>query len=367
LDDTHPEDLAMHRIAVLAVPPATTFDLSIPELVFGTVLVDDRPAYQVRIGAAEAGPVEAYGSLRVQVPHGLEIVDDADTVIVTGTGARGDADPRVLAALRRAAGAGARIASICTGAFVLAQAGLLDGRRATTYWQYSAELAREFPAVEVVGDVLFVDEGQVLTSAGLAAGMDLCLHLVRADHGAAVANAAARLTVVSPARHGGQAQRLDPPLPQTGAFSLAETRAWALERLDRQLPLRDLAAHAHTSVRTLSRRFQAETGLTPLQWLLEQRVDRARELLEVTDLPVDQVARRSGLGSADSLRHHLIRRVQLTPTAYRLNARRSRTPPGRTAAGRQEDGGEGVEGRQAATGRVTAAPQSGTTSACFST
>ncbi|MEU3459539.1 helix-turn-helix domain-containing protein [Streptomyces sp. NPDC006733] len=316
----------MHRVAVLAVPPVTTFDLSIPELVFGAALVAGGPAYEVRVGTAEPGLVDAYGSLRVQLAHGLEIVGDADTVIVTGTGARHDADPRVLAALRAAAAAGSRIASICTGAFVLAQAGLLDGRRATTYWPFSAELAERFPTVDVVGDVLFVDDGPILTSAGLAAGMDLCLHLIRADHGAAVANAVARLAVVSPARHGGQAQRLDAPLPQAGAFSLAETRAWALDRLDQSLTLADLAAHAHTSVRTLSRRFQAETGLTPLQWLLEQRVDRARELLEVTDLPVDRIAEDSGLGSADSLRHHLVRRVRLTPTAYRARSRRGAEP-----------------------------------------
>ncbi|TDU05806.1 AraC family transcriptional regulator with amidase-like domain [Streptomyces sp. 846.5] len=318
----------MHRVAVLAVPPATTFDLSIPELVFGTALVGGEPAYQVLTCTPEPGPVEAYGGLQISVAHGLEVVDGADTVIVTGTGARSDADPRVLTALRRAAAAGSRIASICTGAFVLAQAGLLDGRRATTYWPFSAELAERFPAVDVVGDVLFVDDGEVLTSAGLAAGMDLCLHLVRADHGAAVAGAVARLAVVSPARYGDQAQVTAVPLPATGAFSLAETRAWALGRLDRPLALDDLAAHAHTSVRTLTRRFQAETGLTPLRWLLDQRVDRARELLELTDLPVDLVAERSGLGSADSLRHHLLRRVGLTPTAYRRRFPGPRTLPG---------------------------------------
>ncbi|MER7755361.1 helix-turn-helix domain-containing protein [Kitasatospora sp. NPDC097643] len=312
----------MHRVAVLAVPPATAFDLAIPELVFGAARVADAPAYEVRVCTPEPGLVETLGSLQVGVPYGLEIVAEADTVLVTGTGARSDADPRVLAALRGAAAAGTRIASICTGAFVLAQAGLLDGRRATTYWPYSAELAERFPRVDVVGDVLFVDEGQVSTAAGLAAGMDLCLHLVRADHGAAVANAVARLTLVSPARLGEQAQTVPAPVTPPGEFSLAATRAWALHRLDRPLALGDLAAHAHTSVRTLTRRFQAETGLTPLQWLLQQRVDRARELLETTDLPVDQVAERSGLGSADSLRQHLVRRVRLTPTAYRAQWRR---------------------------------------------
>ncbi|MFF2148807.1 GlxA family transcriptional regulator [Kitasatospora sp. NPDC058190] len=311
----------MHRVAVLVVPPATAFDLSIPELVFGAVQVDDAPGYEVRVGTSEPGLVETLGSLQVSIPHGLDIVDTADTVIVTGTGARSDADPRVLDAVRRAAATGSRIASICTGAFVLAQAGLLDGRRATTYWPFSGELVARFPEVDVVGDVLFVEDGHVFTAAGLAAGMDLCLHLIRSDHGAAVANAAARLTLLAPTRIGDQTQTVTSPVPSTRAFSLAETRAWAMDRLDEPLTLADLAEHAHTSVRTLTRRFQAETGLTALQWLLHQRVDRARELLETTTLPVDQVAERSGLGSPDSLRQHLLRRVQLTPTAYRAQWR----------------------------------------------
>ncbi|MFJ9420393.1 GlxA family transcriptional regulator [Streptomyces sp. NPDC101227] len=332
----------MHRIAVLAVPPATTFDLAIPELVFGAAQVKGVAAYEVRIGTPEPGLVEAYGALQVAVPHGLEVVDGADTVIVTGTGARQDADPRVLAALRRAAAAGSRIVSICTGAFVLAQAGLLDGRRATTYWPFSAELAERFPEVDVVGDVLFVDEGPVLTSAGLTAGMDLCLHLVRADHGAAVANAVARLALVSPSRFGGQAQVVAAPVSAADAFSMARTRAWALERLAEPLSLGDLAAHAHTSVRTLTRRFQAETGRTPLQWLLEERVHRARELLECTDLAVERVAELSGLGSADSLRLHLVRRVGLTPTAYRRRF---------GCGGEALKGGEGLQADGAVAGR----------------
>ncbi|WP_042448034.1 GlxA family transcriptional regulator [Streptacidiphilus jiangxiensis] len=307
----------MHRVAVLALPPATAFDLSIPELVFGAAELDDGPGYDVRVGTPDPGLVDTLGSLQISIPHGLDVVDAADTVIVTGTGARADADARVLAALNRAASAGARIVSICTGAFVLAQAGLLDGRRATTFWPFSAELSDRFPLVNVVGDVLFVEDGPVSTSAGLAAGVDLCLHLIRSDYGAAVANNVARLTLLAPTRIGDQTQRVAAPVPSSRAFSLAETRAWALERLDEPLTLGALAEHAHTSVRTLTRRFQAETGLTPLQWVLQQRVDRARELLETTDLPVDRVAERSGLGSSDSLRQHLLRRVQLTPTAYR--------------------------------------------------
>ena len=248
---------------------------------------------------------------------GLDVIADADTVLVTGTGNRLAADTRVLAALRDAAGSGKRIASICTGAFVLAQAGLLDGRSATTYWLHSAEFRSRFPAVDLRPDVLFVEDGRLLTSAGLAAGIDLCLHMVRSDYGAAAANSVARLAVVAPVRPGGQAQFIDSPLPPENGSSLTPTRAWAADRLHEPLTLADLAAHAHTSIRTLTRRFHAETGLSPLQWLLHQRVDRARELLETTSLSVAEVAIRTGLGTPDSLRQHLRNRIGLTPSAYR--------------------------------------------------
>ncbi|MFD7985322.1 GlxA family transcriptional regulator [Kitasatospora indigofera] len=317
----------MHRIAVVAVAPVTAFDLSIPELVFGAAEVAGRPAYEVLVCAPEPGPVETTGSLRVVVPHGLEVLAGADTVMVTGSGSRAEADPRVLAALRAAAGRGARIASICTGAFVLAQAGLLDGRSATTYWVQAGALGHRFPSVRVLPDVLFVEDGPVLTSAGLTAGIDLCLHMVRADHGAAVANAVARLTVVSAVRHGGQEQSVGRPVAAAHGSSLAATRGWALDRLDRPLSSAELAAHAGVSVRTLHRRFLAEAGVSPLQWLLTQRIERARELLESTDLSVEQVAGRSGLGGADSLRRHLVQRVGLTPRAYRAKFAR----PGRRA------------------------------------
>ena len=307
----------MHRITVIAVPPVTTFDLSIPELIFSGVQVDGAPAYDIRVCTAEPGVLPSNGSYDVVVHHGLEAVAGADTVMVTGGAGREDVPPAVLDALRGAAGAGRRVASICTGAFVLAQAGLLEGRRATTYWAKSDTFRRRHPNVQLEPDVLFVEDGPVLTSAGLAAGIDLCLHIVRSDHGAATANAVARLAVVAPVRPGGQAQFIETPLPAETGVSLAATRAWALQRLDEPVTLVDLARHAHNSVRTLTRRFRAETGLSPLQWLLHQRIDRARELLESTELPVDLVAARSGLGSADSMRHHLVRRVGLTPTAYR--------------------------------------------------
>ena len=307
----------MHRIAVLAVAPVATFDLSIPELVFGSAEAGGAPAYEVLICTLVPGPVDSTGSLRVLVPHGLEVLERADTVLVAGSGSRADADPRVLAALRASAGRGARIASICTGAFVLAQAGLLDGRSATTYWVQAGALAHRYPAVRVLPDVLFVEDGPVLTSAGLTAGIDLCLHMVRSDHGAAVANAVARLTVVSAVRHGGQGQAVQAPVAAADGSSLAATRGWALGRLHEPVSLAELAAHAGVGVRTLNRRFLAETGVSPLQWLLVQRIERARELLESTALSAEQVARRSGFGGGDSLRRHLLRRTGMTPRAYR--------------------------------------------------
>ncbi|MCX5196722.1 helix-turn-helix domain-containing protein [Streptomyces sp. NBC_00249] len=309
-----------HRVAVIAVPPVTTFDLSIPEVVFGATDVGEEPAYEVTVCAPVPGVVKAAIGIDIVVTHGLEAVERADTVMVTGTGSRISADPRVLDALRKAAAEGRRITSICTGAFVLAQAGLLDARRATTFWTMSEEFRRLFPEVDLVPGVLFVEDGRVLTSAGLSAGIDLCLHMVRCDYGSAVANATARLVVAAPVRPGGQAQFIETPLPPERGTALAATRAWALARLDEPTTLAELARHAGLSVRTLTRRFRSETGLSPLQWLLHQRLDRAREILETTTLPMDQVAARSGLGTADSLRTHLLRRTGLTPTAYRAAA-----------------------------------------------
>jgi transcriptional regulator GlxA family with amidase domain len=309
----------MHRIGVIAVPPVTAFDLVIPELVFTAVEVGDAPAYDVIVCAVEPGVLESTGSVRLVVDRGLDALGDVDTVIVTGSGRRSGFDPRILEGLRAAVAAGRRVASICTGAFALASAGVLDGRPATTYWPYTDELTRRFPRVDVQPSVLYTEDGNVLTSAGVAAGIDLCLQMIRADHGAAVANHTARLAVVAPVRHGGQRQFIESPLPPEHGASLAATRAWVLERLADEVTLTDLAAHAHTSVRNLTRRFHAETGMSPLQWLLHQRVNRARELLESTTLSMDLVARRSGLGSAESLRQHFLKRVGLAPSAYRAS------------------------------------------------
>lgn len=307
----------MHRIAVVAVPPVGAFELSIPDLLFGGVQIDGRAAYAVGTCTPVPGPVATRGGFDVIVTGSLEMIGAADTVLVTGTGARDDIAPELVSALQDAGRRGARIASICTGAFVLAEAGLLDGRCATTHWRYAAEFAQRYPRVRVRPEVLFVEDGSVVTSAGLAAGIDLCLHIIRTDHGAAVANTVARLAVVAPVRPGGQAQFLTAAVPSTAPTSLSQTRAWALTKIQEKLTLADLADHANVSIRTLNRRFRDETGLSPLQWLLQLRIDRARELLEATDLPVAVIAHRSGLGSVDSLRDHFVHKTGLTPSAYR--------------------------------------------------
>ena len=212
---------------------------------------------------------------------------------------------------------GTRLVSICTGAFVLAAAGLLDGRPATTHWKFADAMRRLYPEVRVDENVLFVDDGDVLTSAGLAAGIDLCLHIIRLDHGAQVANAVARYCVVPPWREGGQAQFIDRQVPEPDHYSTAATREWALRHLDEELTVQRLARHAKMSPRTFNRRFREETGQSPGMWVRRRRIDRARELLESRDLPVDEVARLSGLGSGGNLRHHLRRGVGMSPSSYR--------------------------------------------------
>jgi transcriptional regulator GlxA family with amidase domain len=327
----HPEVLAMpvplapHRVAVIAPSPVSMFNLAMPEMLFGKVEVDGGPGYDVTVCTAEPGPLPTTGGLDLYVPHGLDAVREADTVVVAGTGAPFEPDPRIVAALRQAAADGRRIASICTGAFQLAEADLLHGRRATTYWAHAEEMRKRYPRVDLRGDVLYVEDGQFLTSSGYAAGIDLCLHIIRTDYGAAVANEVARLALVAPVRPGGQTQFTQTPLPPERGTACADTRGWAMRNLDKPLTLTDLARHAGVSVRTLTRRFHAESGVSPLQWLLHQRVERAKELLETTRLSMDQVAAACGLGTADSLRAHLVRRTGLTPSAYRAQFSRHAT------------------------------------------
>src|SRR3954452_1539157 len=300
-----------HRVRAAALDTGRAFALATPAKVF-------RGPYRLEVCAARRGPVTTSTGFAIVADHGLEAIARADTVIVPGYGPVDRPPPdSVLEALRAAHERGARVVSICTGAFCLAHAGLLDGRRATTHWNYAAYLAERFPAVDVDPGVLYADEGDVLTSAGVAAGIDLCLHLVRRDHGAEVAARVARRMVVAPHRDGGQAQFIERPLGAEGDGSLETTRAWALERLREPLDVRAMAAHACVSERTFARRFRSETGTTPLQWLLGQRVLEARRLLERTDLPVEVVADRAGFGSAASLREHFARATATTPTAYR--------------------------------------------------
>lgn len=310
----------MHRIVVLAVPDVVVFDLAIALQVFGGP--EQAGRYAVTLAGPAPGPVAGREGVPVVASAGPEALAGADTVVVPGFAPR-DAPAPLVEALVGAAGRGARMVSICSGAFALAAAGLLDGRRATTHWHHAAELAVRFPAVRVDPDVLYVDEtgpedagGGVATSAGLAAGIDLCLHLLRRDHGADVAADAARRLVVAPHREGGQAQWLDRPLPPDGD-GLAATCAWAREHLGETLSVADLARHAGHAPRTFARRFRDQTGTTPLRWLTAQRVAQARRLLERTDLTVDDIARRVGLGTAANLRLLVARDTHTSPSAYR--------------------------------------------------
>ncbi|HEX8120274.1 MAG TPA: helix-turn-helix domain-containing protein [Solirubrobacteraceae bacterium] len=302
-----------HRVVALVFPGVVAFDLATPAQVFGHRV--ERRRYSFRVATPSPGEIPTSTGFSIVASHGLEALEEADTVVVPGHHDVARAWPQdALDALRAFDG---RIVSICTGAFVLAAAGLLDGRRATTHWNDAALLAELYPAVRVDPDVLYVEDGRILTSAGVAAGIDLCLHLVHHDHGAAVANAVARRIVVAPHRSGGQAQFVDRPLPPTADDGLERTRAWALERLGEPLSVAAMARHALMSERSFARRFRAETGTTPLRWLIEQRVAHARRLLERTDLPVEAVAAESGFGTAVGLREHFGRAVQTTPTAYR--------------------------------------------------
>jgi transcriptional regulator GlxA family with amidase domain len=302
-----------HRVAILVVDGVLPLDFGIPAHVFL-----ERPWLPYRTTVcAERPQVEVATGYSLVVPGTLADVRRADTVIVPGFLDHGRVfSDEILDALRHVYRRGRRVVSICTGAFVLAAAGLLDGLSATTHWRDIDELAERYPQVKVDRSVLYVDNGQVLTSAGVASGIDLCLHVVRRDLGAATANRLARVIVAAPHRDGGQTQFIEAPIGRTEG-SLSATRSWALDHLGDPLSVQDLARHAGVSERTVARRFVAETGLPALQWLLGARVQRARELIETTDLSVDQVAQHCGLGTAANLRLHFRRFVGTTPTAYR--------------------------------------------------
>ncbi|SDS48064.1 GlxA family transcriptional regulator [Actinoplanes derwentensis] len=308
----------MHVVAVLALDQVIPFDLATPIEVFTRVrLADGSTPYEVRVCAA-TDSVDA-GAFTLRAPWGLDTLLEADTIIVPGCADVGVPVPEeVLNHLVKAAVGGARIASICAGAFVLAATGLLDGLRATTHWLAAAALAERYPRTEVDPNVLYVDNGQFLTSAGAAAGLDLCLHLIRRDHGSAVAADAARLSVMPLEREGGQAQFIVPDQPPTprGA-GLEPLLRWMQENTTVDLTLADLAAQGGMSIRTLNRRFREQTGTTPLQWLLRARVRRAQHLLEATDQPIEVIAGQVGFGSPTAFRDRFRRVAGTSPHAYR--------------------------------------------------
>lgn len=309
----------MHTVAILVLDDVVPFDMAAPMQVFDwTRLPDGRPAYRVRL-CAETPEVRADCGFGLRVERGLEVLADADTIIVPGR-AEGAPPPseRVVAALRQAAEAGTRIASVCVGAFVLAEAGLLNGLRATTHWVAADLLARSYPEVEVEPDVLYVDNGQILTSAGAAAALDMCLHMIRRDLGSAVAANAARMSVMPLEREGGQAQFIvheHPPVPR--GSTLEPLMDWIEDHLSDDITLAVLAARSGMSERTFSRRFREQTGTTPLQWLLRARVRRAQYLLENSDHSVERIAQQAGFGSPTAFRERFRKVVGTTPYAYR--------------------------------------------------
>jgi transcriptional regulator GlxA family with amidase domain len=315
-----------HRVAVLVRDGVLPFELSIVHRIFGQARTDAGAAlYEVVTCAPAPGDIRTDADFTVAVTHGPEALAEAETVVVPGSEVDyepqdGPLEPSLAAALARIQ-PGTRIASICTGSFVLAAAGLLAGRRATTHWRSSPQARERFPDVTFDLDVLYTDDDGVLTSAGAASGIDLCLHMVRTDHGAAVANEVARGTVVPPHREGGQAQYVTRPMPEPRISSTGRAREWALANLHRPVTLRQLAALESTSTRTFTRRFRDETGISPGQWLVQQRVQRACALLEGTDRPVDEIAVTAGFGTASSMRLHLRAELGVSPSAYRATFR----------------------------------------------
>ncbi|WOC12433.1 GlxA family transcriptional regulator [Gordonia sp. MP11Mi] len=323
----------MHIVAVLLLEPAVGFDASIAQTCFG--MADDEAGnrlYEVITCSVDGSGVRTTNGYSIAPDSDASALARADTVVIPGTRQH---DARVLGTLTepiRDAIAqvrpGTRLVSICTGAFILAAAGILDGRRATTHWQTGGDLARLHPTVDLVEHVLYVDDGGVYTSAGLAAGLDLCLHLIREDHGTATAARVARYCVIPPAREGMQAQFVDRPVPSRGDGTTSDTRAWATAHPGENLSVERLARRSSMSVRTFNRRFREETGQTPGAWVQRLRIDHARELLESSDMSIDDVAARSGLGSATSLRTHLRRDTGVPPATYRRLARQDRIPSG---------------------------------------
>ncbi|WP_261166861.1 GlxA family transcriptional regulator [Microbacterium sp. Marseille-Q6965] len=325
----------MRTVACIVMEGAAPFEFGVVCEAFGLDRSEQGvPTFDFRPVTPDPGRVATTMGFSLLIDNDLSFADEADVVVVTATprASWDEIDPRVIDVVRRAADRGAWVMSVCSGAFALAAAGVLDGRRATTHWMYTDELTRRYPRVAVDPDVLYVQDGRIITSAGTAAGIDACLHLLRQEIGAELTNVVARRMVVAPQRDGGQAQFILHPLPEAHGMSLARTLDWALENLRRDLTVDDLAAHAHMSPRTFARRFKADHGTTPAAWLARQRVLHAQRLLERTDWGLDRIAAECGFGSAAVLRQNFGRTLGTTPTAYR--ARFCCTPEAAAAAGR---------------------------------
>jgi AraC family transcriptional regulator, transcriptional activator FtrA len=314
--------MSLRSVAVLLQEPVALFEFGVLHEVFGIDRTEEGvPAFDYRVCAESSDPLDAQNGITVTAAFGLEAALDADLVAVPASPAARTPSPAVVEVLRAAVERGAWVMSVCSGAFSLGAAGILDGRDCTTHWQHAAELAAAHPLARVDPDVLYVRDGTVITSAGTAAGIDAALYLVRTELGSSVATAIARRMVVPPHRDGGQRQFIDRPVPTTTAESLGPVLTWMVEHLDEAFTVDDLARRSSMSPRTFARRFVAETGTTPHQWVTDQRVLRARRLLEDTDLPVEAVARDAGFGSAALLRHHFTRCTGITPTTFRTQRR----------------------------------------------
>lgn len=327
-----------HIVGVAVTDGAPVFELAVPCEVFGTDrsdLVD--PWYDLRLCAAEPGPLHTSAGLRLHTSYGLDDLLGADTVVVSACPRRVQTSPpqHLVDAVRAAHDLGRRIVSLCSGSYVLAAAGLLTGRRATTHWMNALDFAHRFPDVDYDPAVLYTEDGTVFTSAGSGAAIDLCLHLVQRDHGSAVANEVARRMVVPPHREGGQSQYARPPVRDRGDDGLAPVLEWARDRLHTPLTVGRLARVAHLSERTFARRFREVLGISPLQWILQERVRLAQELLESTDDRVETIARRTGFGTAANLRYHFGRLATISPQAYRhtFRHRAAAARPGAPTAG----------------------------------
>ncbi len=311
------------RVAVLAFDQIAPFELGVLCEVFGTDRsVDGFPLYDFALCTVDGQPVQTRSGFTVTPHADLKPLEMADLVAVPAHPVTTDVPAEAIAALKNAAERGAWILSVCSGAFALGQAGLLEGKRCTTHWKYADQLSERFPSAEVVPDALYVQDGRVITSAGTAAGIDACLHLVRQEHGATFANKLARRMVVPPHRAGGQAQFIEAPVPEmAGCDTIQPLLEWLLTHLDEPLTVDDLAQRSHMAPRTFARRFRAETGASPHDWLTHQRVLFARRLLEETDLPIEQIAVRAGFGDGATLRHHFGKRAGTTPQSYRQTFR----------------------------------------------